>query len=73
MFDAELPQRVTVPYLYLECLKDASIPPGMADKQAELCDNLTKRSFAAGHWVTEEDPAGVVKAILEWLPTIASA
>lgn len=56
-----------MPYLFLECKKDPVVPPGLTDKQGELCDDITIKSFDAGHWLLEEDPDGAWRAVSEWL------
>jgi pimeloyl-ACP methyl ester carboxylesterase len=73
MFSCEdLPKRLTLPYLYLGCEKDMTAPPQLVQMQNEHCDQLTYKSFPAGHWLLEEDPNAALKAILEWLPSLGA-
>ncbi|KAF8312242.1 alpha/beta-hydrolase [Clavulina sp. PMI_390] len=61
-----LPQRLTLPFLYIDCQNDPTINAAV-DYMKPHCDDMTVKSFAAGHWVLEEDPDGAGKTIIEWL------
>jgi len=65
--EKELPKRLTVPYLFLRAKGDAISPPVMSANQPNDCDDLTTIEFDLGHWVSEEDPQGSVKAVGGWL------
>lgn len=66
----DLPKRLTLPYLYMGCEKDTTAPQQLVQLQNEHCDQMTSKSFPAGHWLLEEDPHAALNAILEWLPSI---
>ncbi|KAF8312246.1 alpha/beta-hydrolase [Clavulina sp. PMI_390] len=61
-----LPQRLSLPFLYIECRNDPTTLGAVAIMK-DHCDDMTVKSFAAGHWVLEEDSEGTSKVIIEWL------
>ncbi|KAF8312243.1 alpha/beta-hydrolase [Clavulina sp. PMI_390] len=64
----DLPQRLSLPFLFLECQNDSAAYDPVTSMK-DLCDNMTVKSFAAGHWILDEDSEGATKAIIDWLST----
>ncbi|KAF8310950.1 alpha/beta-hydrolase [Clavulina sp. PMI_390] len=68
--DAELPKRLTKPYLYIECKHDPTIPAPLVGAQIEHCDNITIKTLQGGHWLMEEEPENLFNGIKEWIDTL---
>ncbi|KAF8308800.1 alpha/beta-hydrolase [Clavulina sp. PMI_390] len=67
--DEDLPNRLSAPFLFIECKGDPMIPPPIVQTQPGLCDNITIKAFNGGHWVMEEEPANFITAVKEWIAT----
>jgi pimeloyl-ACP methyl ester carboxylesterase len=65
---ADLPDTVSQPALMILAEWDAALPPSAADGMEALVPDLERHLIAqAGHWVQQEKPEAVTKAMKDWL------
>jgi len=61
-------EKLALPCLMITAEWDAALPPRMAAGMPTLCSDLEMHNIArAGHWVQQEFPDGVNRAIVRWL------
>ena len=53
--------------LFIQAMKDAALPPAMAQGMERYCPNTTRRSVETSHWALWEAPEEINAYIKEWI------
>lgn len=59
--------RITVPFLFIQSLKDAFLPPRMSEGMESYIPNLRRAEVDVGHFSLVLAPQEINKAVKEWL------
>ncbi|KAF7162558.1 hypothetical protein CNMCM5623_007804 [Aspergillus felis] len=63
---------ISVPVLFIQALKDLSLPPQLAEGMGEVIPQLTIEKIDTGHWALVEDPETINGIIAGWLAKIGA-
>ncbi|KAF7166893.1 hypothetical protein CNMCM6106_002537 [Aspergillus hiratsukae] len=65
-------RKISVPVLFIQALKDLSLPPQLAEGMGEVIPQLTIEKIDTGHWALREDPETINRIISGWLANIGA-
>ena len=63
-------RRIDLPTLFLAARYDytcETVTSRLAEPMRELCSDLTEQIIDAGHWIAQEKPVQVNRAITQWM------
>ncbi|KAF7181858.1 hypothetical protein CNMCM7691_001155 [Aspergillus felis] len=69
---AIIDRKISVPVLFIQALKDLSLPPQLAEGMGEVIPQLTIEKIDTGHWALVEDPETINGIIAGWLAKIGA-
>lgn len=64
---AVLNQRITIPVLFIQALRDPALPPHLGKRMAKTVPRLSRKQVDASHWALWEKPEEVNSILETWI------